>query len=212
MTSSFCVICMPTVARAQRHSVSHSGNDFLISGRPLNLAVDNTNIQKEPGMMLSKRSTRTSARLFASASFVAVLTATSNVLADDGQQAHNGASTRSPIKHVITVIGENRSFDHVFGLYQPRRGETVSNLLSKGILRPDGTPGPQFSKARQFEVAPQASYYVGVDGSAKTPYITLPPPDLAGTPTARAPRLPRFQTSHLWPPSNRPSSRATLHY
>jgi len=143
-------------------------------------------------MMLSKRSTPTSARLFASASFVAVLAATSNVLADDGQ--HPSASTRSPIKHVITIIGENRSFDHVFGLYQPRRGETVSNLLSKGILRPDGTPGPQFFKAKQFEVAPQASYYVGVDNSAKTPYITLPPPDLAGTPTAPSTTAPPFPT------------------
>jgi len=29
--------------------------------------------------------------------------------------------TTSPIKHVIVIIGENRSFDHVFATYQPKR-------------------------------------------------------------------------------------------
>ena len=38
--------------------------------------------------------------------------------------------TASPIKHVIVIIGENRSFDHVFATYQPTYGDTVSNLLS----------------------------------------------------------------------------------
>src|SRR5499433_2619315 len=129
----------------------------------------------------------------ASASIAAMLVLASGAHARDGD-AHGGAGTRTPIKHVITIIGENRSFDHVFGLYQPRRGESISNLFSKGILRQDGTPGPQFFKARQFEVAPQASYYVGVDNSAKTRYITLPPPDLAGTPTAPSTTAPPFPT------------------
>src|SRR5262249_26372889 len=84
--------------------------------------------------------------------------------------------------------GENRSFDHVFGLYKPRRGETISNLLSKGILNADGKPGPRFAKAAQFQVAPQSAYYVGIAPTAKVPYMTLPPPDLSGTP--RAPSTP----------------------
>jgi phospholipase C len=29
------------------------------------------------------------------------------------------ATPVTPIKHVIVMIGENRSFDHVFGTYQP---------------------------------------------------------------------------------------------
>ena len=53
--------------------------------------------------------------------------------------------TASPVKHVIVLIGENRSFDHVFATYIPRRGEFVSNLLSKGIINRDGTPGPNYS-------------------------------------------------------------------
>jgi phospholipase C len=40
--------------------------------------------------------------------------------------------TATPIKHVIVLIGENRTFDHLFATYVPRKGERVSNLLSKG--------------------------------------------------------------------------------
>src|SRR5262245_30996509 len=106
--------------------------------------------------------------------------------------AHGGAGTRTPIKHVITIIGENRSFDHVFGLYKPRRGETISNLLSKGILNADGRPGPRFAKAAQFQVARQPAYYVGIARTAKVPYITLPPPDLSGSPTTQSTNAPPF--------------------
>jgi phospholipase C len=57
--------------------------------------------------------------------------------------------TLTPIKHVIVIIGENRSFDHVFATYVPKKGETVRNLLSEGIVKADGTPGPNFAKAAQ---------------------------------------------------------------
>jgi phospholipase C len=57
--------------------------------------------------------------------------------------------TSSPIKHVIVIIGENRSFDHVFATYVPRHGEKVWNLLSEGIVKADGTPGKNFDKAEQ---------------------------------------------------------------
>ncbi|GAC1432729.1 MAG: hypothetical protein NVS1B11_18780 [Terriglobales bacterium] len=52
--------------------------------------------------------------------------------------------TATPIKHVIVLIGENRTFDHVFATYQPKNGESISNLLSKGIINADGTPGPNY--------------------------------------------------------------------
>ena len=61
--------------------------------------------------------------------------------------------TVSPIKHVIVIIGENRSFDHVFATYVPKKGETVNNLLSEGIVSLDtnknAVPGPNFAKAHQ---------------------------------------------------------------
>ena len=61
------------------------------------------------------------------------------------------ATTRSPIKHVIVIIGENRSFDHVFATYVPKKGEKVWNLLSEGIINSNGTPGPNFAKAEQLQ-------------------------------------------------------------
>jgi phospholipase C len=57
--------------------------------------------------------------------------------------------TATPIKHVIVIIGENRTFDHIFATYVPVKGETVNNLLSEGIIKADGTPGPNFPKAEQ---------------------------------------------------------------
>src|SRR5271154_196841 len=68
----------------------------------------------------------------------------------------NNASnqTTTPIKHVIVIIGENRSFDHVFATYVPKPGESVNNLLSEGIITLDGSknahPGPNFEKAHQL--------------------------------------------------------------
>jgi phospholipase C len=63
--------------------------------------------------------------------------------------------TRSPIKHVIVIVGENRSFDHIFATYVPKKpGETVNNLLSEGIIKLDANknaiPGLNFEKAHQL--------------------------------------------------------------
>ena len=79
--------------------------------------------------------------------------------------------TATPIKHVIVIIGENRSFDHVFATYVPKKGESVMNLLSQGIIKADGTPGRNFSKAEQkaandqtpdaFLLSPQKSTFQG---------------------------------------------------
>ena len=67
--------------------------------------------------------------------------------------------TKSPIKHVIILIGENRGLDHTFGVYNPKgKGETISNLLSKGIVKRDGSPGPNFNLSKQFAVTPQSTW------------------------------------------------------
>jgi phospholipase C len=78
--------------------------------------------------------------------------------------APNDSKTATPIKHVIVIIGENRSFDHVFATYVPqKKGETVHNLLSEGIIKLDASknaiPGPHFDKAQQLA----ASDIGGVD-------------------------------------------------
>ena len=71
-------------------------------------------------------------------------------------QTSRDNDTSSPIKHVIVIIGENRSFDHVFATYVPKKGEKVWNLLSQGIVKADGTPGANFSKAEQKAATDQA--------------------------------------------------------
>jgi phospholipase C len=87
----------------------------------------------------------------------------------------------SPIQHVIIILGENRTFDHVFGTYVPKTGETVSNLLSKGIVNADGTPGPNFSMATQNSAQDTTKFSISPGG--KTPYQTLPPVIAGGPPT-----------------------------
>jgi phospholipase C len=97
-------------------------------------------------------------------------------------QTADAVATATPIKHLIVIIGENRSFDHVFGTYTPKHGQTISNLLSKRIVHADGSPGQRFPRAAQFKVAPQPDFFISADRAAKTPFTTLPPPDLNGVP------------------------------
>jgi phospholipase C len=101
-------------------------------------------------------------------------------------QAQEKPHTTSPIKHVIVLIGENRSFDHIFATYVPKSEDSVSNLLSKGIINADGTPGSHFSKAAQFQaVAPfKTKFFISLDNSEKAPYQILPAPSLNFAPTA----------------------------
>ncbi len=95
------------------------------------------------------------------------------------------AQTRTPIKHVIVIIGENRSFDHVFATYQPKPGNTVWNLLSEGIVKTDGTPGPNYSKAYQPSAVDFGGSTPGTDlysispGGKSLPSV-LPPPLVGG--------------------------------
>src|SRR5450755_1490491 len=88
--------------------------------------------------------------------------------------------TETPIKHVIVLIGENRTFDHIFATYLPRSEDAVSNLLSKGIIKADGTPGQHFVKAAQFQAVPpfNTKYFISLDNGDKAPYQTLPGPTL----------------------------------
>jgi phospholipase C len=122
---------------------------------------------------------RTAIAAAASATVFAVL----NVWAADTAREVNDAHTASPIKHVIVIIGENRTFDHVFATYKPSRsGETVDNLLSKGIINADGSPGPNFDKFLQKSAVDQASDGYRLSPGTKRPYTVLPTP-LAGGPT-----------------------------
>jgi phospholipase C len=86
---------------------------------------------------------------------------------------HNVAPTRTPIKHVIVIIGENRSFDHVFATYKPvNSSDRVLNLLSKRIVNDDGTPGPNYGAALQYQGLDTSSYQLS---PFKEAYSKLPP-------------------------------------
>ncbi len=69
-------------------------------------------------------------------------------------------ATTTPIEHLIVVVGENLSFDNLFGTYQPKSGAAVHNLLSEGIVNADGSPGPHFAKAAQRRAEVRDAYAV----------------------------------------------------
>ncbi|MGJ0505732.1 MAG: alkaline phosphatase family protein [Methylocystis sp.] len=87
------------------------------------------------------------------------------------------SSPVTPIKHVIIVLGENHTFDNVFGTYKPTRGQTIDNLLSKGIVTEDGAPGRNFDLAKQRIGAngPRTAVY-NAETLSVGAYATLPRP------------------------------------
>jgi phospholipase C len=94
--------------------------------------------------------------------------------------ALNNGPTTTPIQHVIVVVGENQTFDAVFGTYQPPPGQTVKNLLSEGIVNADGSPGPNFALARQSQAGKQTSWTLNPARTA--PFAYLPQPVTTGLP------------------------------
>ncbi|MCX7069270.1 MAG: alkaline phosphatase family protein [Methylococcales bacterium] len=103
----------------------------------------------------------------------------------------------TPIQHVIVVIGENVSFDTLYGAYKPTNGQKINNLLSQGIINADGTPGRHFAKAIQRQGFNKTDEY-SVNPERLNPYSTLPQPlqtgiltpsfqFLSGTPDSRFP-------------------------
>lgn len=91
--------------------------------------------------------------------------------------------TATPIKHVIVLIGENRSFDNVYGTYEPRPGQFISNLRSKGIVRENGALGPRAGLAAQAALNTIPSqYFINQPASNKSPYATLPAPNTSYLP------------------------------
>src|SRR5215831_484019 len=131
--------------------------------------------------MTIRRSRRTATGLAAFAASALACIAAGH--AADPDQAVDKIPTASPIKHVIIIVGENRSFDHLFATYVPKHGR-ILNLLSEGIIKADGSPGPNFAKGHQFKIiAPpngSGNFFISASASQKSLYQFLPPPDLAG--------------------------------
>ena len=122
-------------------------------------------------------------RATALASTLTLLASTMPMTAQPAPTGLQQRSTRTPIKHVIVIVGENRSFDYLFATYQPKPGSTVNNLLSEGIINADGSPGPNYSLAQQYSADITGSpVYELSPTTGKAPYSPLPPP-LNGGPT-----------------------------
>ena len=121
-----------------------------------------------------------------SAFLALLLTVPAPAMGQGAQREADEQKTETPIKHVIVLIGENRTFDHLFATYVPRSKDSVLNLLSEGIVRADGTPGKNFSKAAQFQAVPpfQTTFFISLDEHQKAPYTTLPEPTLNFAPTS----------------------------
>jgi phospholipase C len=117
----------------------------------------------------------------------------------------NDARTTSPIKHVIIIMGENRTFDHIFATYQPPPGQHVDNLLSRGIVNLDGSPGPNYWKAEQNAAVDTGAYSIAPGGKMPYNQITnmLQAPGTSYAPQACYPDVP---TAAL----NGPGCMATL--
>src|SRR6266403_550442 len=94
------------------------------------------------------------------------------------------AQTATPIEHMIVVVGENLSFDNLFGTYRPQSNAKIRNLLSQGIVNRDGNPGPEFIKAAQRRAEVHDTYQV-------TPHIVGTYGELPRPGTTYAPGLPR---------------------
>ncbi|MGO9233292.1 MAG: alkaline phosphatase family protein [Methylocella sp.] len=114
-------------------------------------------------------------------SCVAAIALIGNTMAPVSTAVAAQSQTQTPIKHVIIIIGENRSFDHIFATYKPvNKDEKVLNLLSEGIVKADGSPGPNYRDALQYQAMDTGKYNLT---PPKTPYVVLPPALVGGPST-----------------------------
>jgi hypothetical protein len=87
------------------------------------------------------RTRRTKIAAGASAAVLSAFALIASVQAADSNTPVDAIKTATPIKHVIIIVGENRSFDHLFATYVPRHEEErILNLLSEGIITAAGAP------------------------------------------------------------------------
>jgi phospholipase C len=114
-------------------------------------------------------------------------------VAGDRDDKGDDGGTATPIKHVIVLIAENWTFDSIFATYEPKHGQSVGNLLSRGYVTASGAPGPDSADSLQFQINQPypATYFIDALSTAgKTAYQqapgtpSFPPPNTAYIPPA----------------------------
>src|SRR5258708_14595739 len=85
------------------------------------------------------RTWRTKIAAAASAAVLSAFALIASVQAADPNTPVDAIKTATPIKHVIIIVGENRSFDHLFATYLPRHEEAgILDLRPESILTTAG--------------------------------------------------------------------------
>jgi phospholipase C len=107
----------------------------------------------------------------------------------------NDNNTTTPIKHVIIIVGENRSFDHLFATYKSPSGDKVLNILSEGIITAKGKPGSHFANGVQNRASDTSTF--SISPTITGPYVTLPPTNLNFTPNAQSYTAPPFVSTSV---------------
>ena len=100
----------------------------------------------------------------ASATALSAMGLAAAVQAAEPDASVDAIKTATPIKHVIIIVGENRSFDHVFATYVPknrgkfetscpRKSSTPMALPGRGLPRRISTRSPQRRMTDTFSAA-----------------------------------------------------------
>ena len=105
----------------------------------------------------------------------AVVASGAATFADDNNNnnQNHGASTKTPIKHVVVIFQENASFDHYFGTYPlalNKPGETrftaeEDTPQANTLLQPKDltTMNPNYMLAKPFRLGPENAYTCSED-------------------------------------------------
>lgn len=103
----------------------------------------------------------------------------------DAARIGNSRHTRTPIKHLIVVVGENHSFDNVFATYTPPDPtQKVWNLLSLGIVGQLGFQGPSAALATQNSASDTGTFQISPAKSGPFPNLPQPSTTLNALPTS----------------------------
>jgi phospholipase C len=86
--------------------------------------------------------------------------------------------TRTPIKNLIIIIGENFSFENLFATYNPAMGQSILNLRSQAIVKSDGKPDVKYYLASQSLASNRTEKYT-LTPTRVEPYRKLPPPKMS---------------------------------